>query len=113
GEVVARFAETTDLWTDQPDPGVRELNLLQLEGQAHASVRSISRQLRDKKRLGDWAAGGISATHHTSGRIDADRNQVRRAICWNDQTLMTYHKRGQKRLGGADAVQKLIGGPWA
>ena len=35
----------------------------------------------------DWRAGGISATHHTAGRIDQDHIQVRRAICWKNQPL--------------------------
>ena len=73
----------TDLWTEG---GVSELNLMQLEGQARASTRAIAAQLRELGRLHDWVAGGISATHHTAGRIDADHIQVRRAICWNDHT---------------------------
>jgi len=28
------------------------------------------------------------------GRIDADHVQVRRAICWNDQSLSVYHAKG-------------------
>ena len=40
-------------------------------------------------------------------------NQVRRAICWNDQTLATYHNKGLARLGGPEKVESLIGGPWA
>ena len=64
-------------------------------------------------RLQHWVAGGISATHHTAGRIDADHNQVRRAICWNDHSLAEYHAKGLARLGGQDGVRKLIGGPWA
>src|SRR5207244_7699720 len=66
-----------------------------------------------KGRLRDWAAGGISATHHTAGRIDRRYAQVRRAICWNDHTLAIHHKRGLKRLGGQERVRALIGGPWA
>src|SRR5581483_7006383 len=65
------------------------------------------------KRLQDWATGGISATHHTAGRIDADHVQVRRAICWNDHSLAEYHAVGLKRLGGQERVRDLIGGPWA
>src|SRR5262249_54072639 len=52
-------------------------------------------------------------THHTAGRIDSSKVQVRRAICWNDQTLAKYHKRGLKRLGGQAKAIELIGGPWA
>jgi xylulokinase len=96
-----------------PTGGLCELNLMQLEGQARSSVRAIAARLRDRGRLDDWAAAGISATHHTAGRIDADRVQVRRAICWNDHTLAAYHKKGLKRLGGQRKVQQLIGGPWA
>jgi sugar (pentulose or hexulose) kinase len=110
GNVVAECRFPTDLWTEG---GVSELNLMQLEGQARATTRAIADQLRKQGRLGDWAAGGISATHHTAGRIDRLGNQVRRAICWNDQTLAKYHAKGQERLGGPDAVKKLIGGPWA
>src|SRR5258708_1672527 len=110
GNTLADVRLPTDLWTKG---GVSELNLLQLEGQARGSVRAISEALRDKGRLNDWLTGGISATHHTSGRIDEQRNQVRRAICWNDTTLAKYHAIGLKRLGGQKRVRELIGGPWA
>ncbi len=110
GNTIAEVRLPTDLWTKG---GVSELNLMQLEGQARASVRAMANLLREKGRLNDWLAGGISATHHTSGRIDANRNQVRRAICWNDTSLATYHAKGLKRIGGQDKVRELIGGPWA
>lgn len=110
GKTLAEVRLPTDLWTQG---GVSELNLLQLEGQAHASTRAIAGRLRELGRLKDWAAGGISATHHTAGRIDADRAQVRRAICWNDHSLAVYHDRGLQRLGGQEKVVKAIGGPWA
>jgi sugar (pentulose or hexulose) kinase len=110
GNTLAEVRLPTDLWTES---GVSELNLMQLEGQARASVRSLAAQLRDRGRLADWVAGGISATHHTAGRIDAQQVQVRRAICWNDHTLAEYHAIGLKRLGGQEAVIKQIGGPWA
>src|SRR5205823_1122535 len=42
-----------------------------------------------------------------------DRVQVRRAICWNDETLHEFHAIGLKRLGGQKRVRELIGGPWA
>src|SRR5580700_10404402 len=86
GQTVAQVRLPTDLWTEG---GVSELNLMQLEGQACASVRGIAVRLMHfghglgrTNRLTDWKAGGISATHHTAGRIDWDENQVRRAICW-------------------------------
>src|SRR3954467_15573668 len=110
GRTLAEVRLPTDLWTEG---GVSELNLMQLEGQARASVRLIAGRLRELGRLADWAAGGISATHHTAGRIDADRLQVRRAICWNDHSLAPYHARGLARLGGEKRVAELIGGPWA
>ncbi|MBM3995028.1 MAG: xylulose kinase [Planctomycetes bacterium] len=110
GATIADVRLPTDLWTKG---GVSELNLLQLEGQARGSTRGIADALRRQGRLADWIAGGISATHHTSGRIDAQRNQVRRAICWNDQSLAKYHAIGLKRLGGQKRVRELIGGPWA
>jgi xylulokinase len=110
GKLVAEVRLPTDLWTQG---GVSELNLLQLEGQAHASVRGMANRLRDLKRLKDWAAGGISATHHTAGRIDAQYLPVRRAICWNDHSLAEYHARGLERLGGQEKVIETIGGPWA
>ena len=110
GNVLAEVRLTTDLWTEG---GVSELNLNQLEGQALASTRAIAERLRELKRLSHWVAGGISATHHTAGRIDANRNQVRRAICWNDQTLAEYHAEGLKRLGGQERAKELTGGPWA
>ncbi|MES2789653.1 MAG: FGGY-family carbohydrate kinase [Planctomycetota bacterium] len=95
------------------EPGTFELSLLQLEGQARATTRAIAGRLREQGRLKHWVAGGISATHHTAGRIDRDHAQVRRAICWNDSTLAEYHRQGLERLGGQEQVQKLIGGPWA
>ncbi len=110
GRALAEVRLPTDLWTEG---GVSELNLMQLEGQARASVRAIASRLRDLGRLSHWVAGGISATHHTAGRIDADHVQVRRAICWNDHSLATYHARGLERLGGQERVKQLIGGPWA
>jgi sugar (pentulose or hexulose) kinase len=110
GRTLAEVRLPTDLWTEG---GVSELNLMQLEGQARASVRAIASRLRDVGRLSHWVTGGISATHHTAGRIDADCVQVRRAICWNDHSLATYHARGLERLGGQERVKQLIGGPWA
>ncbi len=110
GNTLAEVRLPTDLWTEG---GVSELNLLQLEGQARASTRAIIGKLRARGRLGHWAAGGISATHHTSGRLDADRVPIRRAICWNDHTFAGYHQRGLERLGGQAKVRELIGGPWA
>jgi sugar (pentulose or hexulose) kinase len=110
GRVLAEVRLPTDLWTEQ---SVSELNLMQLEGQARASTRAMAHRLRDLGRLREWAAGGISATHHTAGRIDRDHVQVRRAICWNDDTLAQYHATGHRRLKGPEQVKALIGGPWA
>jgi xylulokinase len=110
GNTIAQVRLPTDLWTQG---GVSELNLLQLEGQARASVRAMAAALDELGRLRDWVGGGISATHHTSGRIDAAHNQVRRAICWNDHSLIPYHAQGLERLGGQKRVRQLIGGPWA
>jgi xylulokinase len=110
GRTFAEVRLPSDLWTSG---GVSELNLLQLEGQARASTRMIAARLREAGRLGQWAAAGISATHHTAGRIDSDRAPVRRAICWNDHTLAVYHARGLDRLGGQHRVRESIGGPWA
>ena len=110
GETIAEVRYPTDLWTEG---GVSELNLMQLEGQARATTREIADKLRDLKRLDHWIAGGISATHHTAGRIDSQGNQVRRAICWNDATLAGYHAFGLERLGGQERVKDRIGGPWA
>ncbi|HEV3258047.1 MAG TPA: FGGY-family carbohydrate kinase [Gemmataceae bacterium] len=110
GRSLAEVRMPTDLWTAD---GVSELNLMQLEGQARASARAMASRLRQLGRLSHWVGGGISATHHTAGRIDADHVQVRRAICWNDQTLAPCHARGLERLGGQERVRQLIGGPWA
>ena len=110
GRTVAEVRLPTDLWTAG---GVSELNLMQLEGQARAATRAMAARLRERGRLDHWAAAGVSATHHTAGRIDRDRVQVRRAICWNDHTLAAYHARGLQRLGGPERVRELIGGPWA
>jgi xylulokinase len=110
GGKLAEVRLPTDLWTEG---SVSELNLMQLEGQALASVRSLGEQLEAQGRADDWVAGGISATHHTAGRIDEQGVQVRRAICWNDHSLAPYHARGLERLGGQEAVLKATGGPWA
>jgi xylulokinase len=110
GSVVAEFRGPTDLWEAD---GAVELNAMMLEGQAAASARSMIGQLQAMGRLKDWVAGGISATHHTCGRVDAFGNPIRRMICWNDQTLNTYHALGLGRLGGPARVRELIGGPWA
>lgn len=120
GKVLAQVRMPTDLWYGTPEemarpgqPHPSELSLMQLEGQARASVRAMANRLRELGRLDGWIAGGISATHHTAGRIDRDLVQVRRAICWNDHTLARYHQKGLERLGGQDRVRQLIGGPWA
>src|ERR1700722_5119731 len=114
GRTVAQVRFPTDLWHgDPPSDAVNELSVMQLEGQARASVRAIAAELRAAGRLKDWIAGGISATHHTAGRIDRAHNQVRRAICWNDQTLAQYRVKGERRLRGARHVRELTGGPWA
>jgi sugar (pentulose or hexulose) kinase len=110
GRTLAEVRLPTDLWTTG---GVSELNLMQLEGQARASMRTMAARLRELGRLTHWVAGGVSATHHTAGRIDGDRVQVRRAICWNDHSLAAYHARGLQRLGGQARMRELIGGPWA
>jgi sugar (pentulose or hexulose) kinase len=110
GHTLAEVRLGTDLWTAG---GVSELNLLQLEGQARASTRAIAARLREQGKLDRWVASGISATHHTAGRIDRDHVPVRRAICWNDHSLAAYHARGLERLGGQGRVHELIGGPWA
>jgi sugar (pentulose or hexulose) kinase len=109
GNKLAEVRLPTDLWTEG---GVSEFNLMQMEGQALASLRALGGQL-GKERTRNWVAGGISATHHTAGRIDENFVQVRRAICWNDHTLADYHARGLKRLGGQTKVIEAIGGPWA
>ncbi|OHB85140.1 MAG: xylulose kinase [Planctomycetes bacterium RBG_16_64_12] len=107
----------TDVWTGDPSAEdaeeVAELNVMQLEGQARASARAMVARLREANRLKHWLAGGISATHHTAGRIDRNLVPLRRAICWNDQTLARYREQGEARLGGRARVKELIGGPWA
>lgn len=110
GNTVGQVKLPTDLWTEG---GVSELNLMMLEGQARAALRGLGKVLDGS---GDWAciqACGISATHHTAGRIEWTGNPVRRAICWNDQTLAQYHAEGLKRLGGQERAKELTGGPWA
>jgi sugar (pentulose or hexulose) kinase len=109
GNSVAEERLPTDLWTAD---GVSELNLMQLEGQARAATRAISFVLAGNG-LAHVRACGVSATHHTAGRIDQAGNQVRRAVCWNDQTLAAYHAEGLQRLGGQGRARELTGGPWA
>ncbi len=110
GRSIAETRLPTDLWTEG---GVAELSLLQLEGQARSSTRSLAGQLAQQGRLKDWVACGISATHHSAGRIDRCATPVRRLICWNDQTLGAYHAEGLARLGGQERARELTGGPWA
>ena len=110
GNQLAEIRLGTDLWTED---GVSELNLALLEGQVHAALRGMANRLRQIGRLDDWKAIGISATHHTCGRIDSDKLPIRRAICWNDGTLAPYHAKGLERLGGQAQVRELIGGLWA
>ena len=109
GNKLAEVRLPTDLWTEG---GVSELSLMQLEGQAMASLRLLGAQLGEKQAA-RWIAAGISATHHTAGRIDDNAVQVRRAICWNDHSLAPHHARGLERLGGQEKVIHAIGGPWA
>ena len=111
GSVLAESRFPTELSVGED--GSIELNLLQLEGQARQTLRAMTAKLREMGRFDDWVAGGISATHHTAGRIDAFGGQIRRAICWNDQTLAEFHALGMERLGGTEKVQELLGGPWA
>lgn len=110
GQTLAEVRLTTDLWTEG---GVSELNLNQLEGQAHAATRVLAARLQQLGRLWDWSVAGISATHHSSGRIDHDHLQVRRAICWNDPSLAAFQSEGLARLGGQARARELTGGPWA
>ncbi len=110
GNSIAEVRLETDQWIKSKS---RELNLMMLEGQARASTRELAAKLRALGRLQDWIAGGISATHHTAGRIDQHNNQVRRAICWNDQTLAQFHAKGLSRIGNQERVIELTGGPWA
>ncbi|MBX3398725.1 MAG: xylulose kinase [Gemmataceae bacterium] len=110
GNVLHEVRLPTDLWTDG---GVSELSFLQLEGQAFAATRTLGAWLKTHADPEKWLAAGISATHHTAGLLDANAVQVRRMICWNDQTLAKYHTEGLARLGGQDRVKDLIGGPWA
>ncbi len=111
GKVLAESRFPTELRIEKD--GSIELDLLQLEGQARQTLRGIVAKLRELNRLEDWVAGGISATHHTAGRIDDQGGQIRRAVCWNDQTLARYHAIGLERLGGPEKVQEIIGAPWA
>ncbi len=110
GQTLAEVRLTTDLWTEG---GVSELNLNQIEGQAHAATRGLASKLQEIGRLWDWMVAGISATHHSSGRLDKDHLQVRRAICWNDSTLAPFHTEGLGRLGGQVRAREITGGPWA
>src|ERR1043165_8885768 len=91
GHCIAEVRLPTGLGTPG---GGSALNLMQLEGQARASVRAMTPLLRQQGRLQDWLAGGISATHHTAGRIDCYNIHVRRAICWDDARLQKDQPRG-------------------
>lgn len=110
GDVLHEVRLPTELWTEG---GVSELSFLQLEGQALAATRAIAAWMKQNVDPDQWYVAGISATHHTAGLLDTNAVQVRRMICWNDQTLAAYHADGLARLGGQDSVKSLIGGPWA
>jgi len=110
GKVLVEVRFPTELFTDG---GLSELSYLQLEGQARVTTRQLARKLIELGRESNWLAGGISATHHTAGWLDQDAVQVRRMICWNDQTLAKYHAEGLARLGGQERARELTGGPWA
>ncbi len=110
GQVHTEVRFPTDLFTDG---GVSELGYMQLEGQALATTRGVVSDLQDLQMDSHWVAGGISATHHTAGWLDEQGNQIRRMICWNDQTLAKYHAVGIERLGGQERAKELTGGPWA
>src|SRR5262245_55850056 len=76
GRVLAQARLPTVLHTEG---GVSELSLAHLEAQARDATRALADGLRAAGRLADWAACGISATHHTAGRISATAAEVRRA----------------------------------
>src|SRR5260370_2194047 len=67
GNTLAEVRLGTDLWTKG---GVCEINVMQLEGQARASIRAMAAKLRVLGRLQDWGAAGLSATHHSAANID-------------------------------------------
>ncbi len=71
GSVLAEVRLPTDLWTEG---GVSELNLMQLEGQARASVRAMASRLRKLGRLSRLGCRGHF--RHASHRR-ADRCQPR------------------------------------
>ena len=71
GNTLAHVRLPTDLWTEG---GVSELNLMQLEGQARASVRQLAARLRELGRLKDWAAGP-TARSGTRKRPAASRSR--------------------------------------
>lgn len=112
GALIHQVRLPTELWTEG---GVSELSLIQLEGQVRAVVRQLADAVEDRGYLAEWSNGaiGISATHHTAGRITNRGDQIRRMICWNDQTLARYHAEGLARLGGQERAKELTGGPWA
>lgn len=112
GTLIHQVRLPTELWTEG---GVSELSLIQLEGQVRAVIRQLADAVESGGYLAEWANGaiGISATHHTAGRITTRGDQIRRMICWNDQTLARYHAEGLARLGGQGRARELTGGPWA
>ena len=111
GNTLAEVRLPTDLWTKG---GVSELNLLQLEGQARASVRAMARQaarhgpaagLGRRRHLGD-------APHRRPHR----RATTSRSAGPSAGTTRPWPRitpSGLERLGGQKKVRELIGGPWA
>ena len=73
GNTIAEVRLPTDLWTKD---GVSELNIFQLEGQARGSVRTMANVLREKGRLNDWLAGGISEQAGQQLGLKIDANPV-------------------------------------
>jgi len=62
------------------------------------------------RRLRQWVAGGILATHHYSA-ASMPTGQVRRASVERPEPECYMRKAGT--LGGQKKVRDLIGGPWA
>jgi len=91
--------------------GVSELNLMQLEGQAVASVRAIAARLRELGRLAQLGRRRYLGHPPHLRRIDVDRGAGAAGHLLERSLAGEVYARGLERLGGPQRVQELIGAP--
>ena len=97
GKTLAEVRLPTDLWTQGRRVGTEPSAAGRTGPGQRAGHGSQAAQTWAGLSTGRPAASRPRITR--AGRIDQDRVQVRRAICWNDQSLMPYHERGLEEAG--------------